>query len=371
LSPPDVGEGEQAYVRQAFESNWISSSGPHLNAFEAAVCDYTGAKSAVALSSGTAALHLALILAGVEAGDHVLCSTFTFAASAFAICYIGAIPIFIDSGTETWNMDPGLCVEEIHRLAKEGRPPKAVMPVHLYGQSVDLDPILDACSRFNIPLIEDAAEALGTDYKGRHCGTLGKLGVFSFNGNKIMTTSGGGMLVSDDSDLIQRACFLSTQAKEPTDDRHYLHKEIGFNYRMSNVLAAIGRGQLERIESFIEARRRIFDRYQESFVDLPGVSFMPEANFGRSTRWLTCILISPQESPVSPGAIQVLLEAENIESRPLWMPMHLQPIFRDARCVGGSVSERLYQTGLCLPSGSSLDPESQERVIAVFRKAFE
>jgi pyridoxal phosphate-dependent aminotransferase EpsN len=323
----------------------------------------------VGLASGTAALHLALLLAGVEAGDEVLTSTFTFAASAFAIRYLGASPVFVDSDRGSWNMDPGLLAEEVERLVAAGRPPAAVMPVHLYGQAADLDPILAVSARHGIPVIEDAAEAIGASYRGRAVGTLGRMGAFSFNGNKLITTSGGGALVSEDPALIERARFLSRQAREETPDRHYLHREVGYNYRMSNLLAALGLGQLEVLAARVARRREIREHYRAELAGLPGVEFMPEAAYGQSNGWLTCILVDPAQAGSTREEIQAALEREDIESRPLWMPMHLQPVFAASRCVGGEVSADLYARGLCLPSGSALTGTQVERVARVVQEA--
>ena len=366
LSPPHMSGLEQQYVQEAFASNWIAPLGPQVDAFEAEFAAAVGAPYALALSSGTAALHLALILAGVGPGDEVLVSTLTFSASANPVVYLGGRPIFIDSEPTSWNLDPALVAETIERKARQGKLPKAVIPVHLYGQSADLDPILDICHRFEIPVIEDAAEALGATYKGRAPGTLGKAGIFSFNGNKIITTSGGGMLVSDDGDFIAHARKLATQARDPAP--HYQHSEIGYNYRMSNVLAGIGRGQLQVLEDRVQARRRNCAFYQETLGDLPGIAFMPEAPWGRCTRWLTVITVDPEEFGADREAIRLALEAENIEARPVWKPMHLQPVFAGCEAVGGSVAEEFFRDGLCLPSGSNLSESDLLRVVDVIRR---
>ena len=369
LSPPHMGEKEFAFVKEAFDTNWIAPVGPHVDLFEKEVCALTGAKYAVALSSGTAAIHLALILLNVCNGDEVICSTFTFAASANPIKYVGATPVFVDSEYATWNMDVRYLKEAIRDRIKKGKKIKAVIIVHLYGQSADVDPILEVCNEFNIPLIEDAAESLGAYYKGKYTGTFGKFGIFSFNGNKIITASSGGMLISNDEDLIKKAKFLSTQARDPAP--HYQHSCIGYNYRLSNVLAGIGRGQLLVLEERINARRAIFDYYVREFSDLPGIDFMPEAAFGKSNRWLTCITVDPIKFGATCDDIRLALEVENIETRPLWKPLHLQPIFKDCPYYGSDVSEELFNKGLCLPSGSNLMKEDLQRVSEVFRKVYQ
>jgi len=367
LSPPHMSGLEQQFVQEVFASSWIAPLGPQVDAFEAEFAAAVGAPYALALSSGTAALHLALILAGVGPGDEVLVSTLTFSASANPVVYLGGRPTFIDSERTSWNMDPGLLEETLAARARAGKLPKAVIPVHLYGQSADMDPILAACARYDVPVIEDAAEALGATYKGRSPGTLGLMGIFSFNGNKIITTSGGGMLVSAHKDLIDHARKLSTQARDPAP--HYQHSEIGYNYRLSNVLAAIGRGQLGVLEERVRRKREIFHFYQEALGDLPGIAFMPEAPWGRSTRWLTCITVDPEEFGATREDIRLALERENIESRPLWKPMHLQPVFAGCEVVGGAVAEALFRDGLCLPSGTAMTRADLERVAAVVREA--
>lgn len=361
LSPPHVGEDERRLLLDAFDSNWIAPLGPHVDGFEAEICQTVGVRSAAALSSGTAALHLALMLVGVERGDRVFCSTFTFAASANAIAYCGAEPVFIDSDLRSWNMDPSLLAEALAASARENRLPKAVIAVDLYGQCADYDAILAACAAYDVPLIEDAAEALGATYKGRSAGTFGTMAVLSFNGNKIITTSGGGMLLSDNAELVQQARFLATQARDTAP--HYQHSSIGYNYRMSNLLAAVGRGQLRSLGERVAARRRVFDRYRESLGSMPGIDFMPEADYGRSNRWLTCITIDAETFGSTHEQVRLALEAENVEARPLWKPMHLQPVFAQCRVFGGSVSGSLFARGLCLPSGSSLTADQQQFVV--------
>ncbi len=366
LSPPDVGPDEQALVAEAFASNWIAPLGPQVDAFEREFATQVGAAHAVALSSGTAALHLALRLAGVGAGDEVLCSTLTFVASANPILYESATPVFLDCERESWNLDPNVLADALR--ARTGRKPKALVLVHLYGQSANLDPIAELCEKHGVILIEDAAEALGATYHGRVVGTRGFAGIFSFNGNKIITTSGGGMLVTEDAALAQRARFLATQARDAAP--HYQHSQMGFNYRLSNVLAAIGRGQLRHLEEKISRRRANFDFYQMSLGDLPGLSFMPEASWGRSNRWLTCLTIDPALAGTDREKVRLALEQENIEARPVWKPLHAQPLFAQAPRFGGHVAEDLFAHGLCLPSGSNLSGEDRARVAALVGACF-
>ena len=366
LSTPHMGELEQKFVQEAFDTNWIAPVGPHVDAFEQEFCDVVGSSHAAALSSGTAALHLALQLIGVSAGDEVFCSTLTFIATASPITYLGAKPVFIDSDRTSWNMNPELLREALDKRAKLGNLPKAVVIVHLYGQSCDIDPILEACNIYEIPLIEDAAESLGASYKGRSPGSFGKIGIFSFNGNKIITTSGGGMLVSDDQKLVEKARFLATQARDPAP--HYQHTEIGYNYRLSNVLAGIGRGQLCVLGDRVEARRRNFDFYKQALGNLPGIEFMPEAAFGKSTRWLTCLTINPAAFGADREQVRLALVQEKIEARPVWKPLHLQPVFAECECIDGAVAEGLFENGLCLPSGSNLTDEDLGRVTSAIAK---
>jgi pyridoxal phosphate-dependent aminotransferase EpsN len=365
LSPPHMGSQERELLLDAFDSNWIAPLGPHVDAFEREVAEAVGTAHAVALSSGTAALHLALLLLEVGPGDEVVTSTFTFAASANAITYVGATPVFVDSDRETWNVDPALLADEIEARAQRGRPPKAALVVDLYGQCADYDPILEACARHGVPVVEDAAEALGATYRGRAAGTLGALGVYSFNGNKIVTTSGGGMLVSEREDLIERARFLATQAQDPAP--HYQHSQIGYNYRLSNLLAAVGRGQLASLEERVALRRASNVFYRRELGDLPGIAFMPEAAYGRSNCWLTCIVVDPEAFGASREEIRVHLEAQDIEARPVWKPMHLQPAFQGCRVRGGAVSADLFARGLCLPSGSGLTDDERARVVEAVR----
>ncbi|MCB8984707.1 MAG: DegT/DnrJ/EryC1/StrS family aminotransferase [Ardenticatenaceae bacterium] len=356
---------EQQYVQAAFASNWVAPLGPNVDAFEAEFGAAVGALYALALSSGTAALHLALLHLGIGPGDEVAVSTLTFAASVNPILYVGARPVFIDSETASWNMDPELLAGFLAERARQKRLPQAVILVHLYGQSADIAPILATCQQYGVPLIEDAAEALGATYQGQSPGTFGTAGIFSFNGNKIITTSGGGMLVSADKALIDHARKLATQAREPA--AHYEHTEIGYNYRLSNVLAGIGRGQLQVLGERVAACRRNFAAYQAALGECPGLTFMPEAPWGCHTRWLTTLTIDPAQFGADRETVRLALEAENIESRPLWKPMHLQPVFAGYESVGGAVAAKLFADGLCLPSGSDLTEADRERVTAVVR----
>ena len=362
LSAPDQAGTELQLVRDALESNWIAPLGPHVNAFEAEMSARLGLPHALALSSGTAALHLALEVLGVGPGDEVYVSTLTFAASANAVCYVGATPVFIDSEDASWNIDPQMLAQTLDEAAARGRLPKAVIVVDLYGQCAALTEVMAACRRHGVWVIEDAAEALGATYRGQPAGSLGDLCVLSFNGNKIITTSGGGMLLSRNQAWIDRARHLATQAREPV--RHYEHKSIGYNYRLSNLLAAVGRSQLGDLDRRVAARRAINARYREALQDLPGWRFMPEAPHGTCTFWLTCATVASERAR---DALLDGLEAENIEARPVWKPMHLQPVFANHRAVGGAVAERLFRLGLCLPSGSGLRADEQERVISIVR----
>lgn len=443
LSSPHMGPDELPLVQEAFATNWIAPLGPHVDAFErefAARLSGAGLSvqgssllgseannqepitknpapplHAAALTSGTAALHLALRRLDLRPGDEVICSTLTFSASVNPVLYERATPVFVDSDETSWNMDPALLAEAVADGIRRGRKPRAVIVVHLYGQSADLDPIAATCAEHDIPLIEDAAEALGAIYYGRSRlsvngdwllagtpntqhqigtsaapasnnqepvtnnpqqppssarapGTLGWCGIHSFNGNKIITTSGGGMLTSRDQALIDKARFWATQARDPAP--HYQHSEVGFNYRLSNVLAAIGRGQLRVLDQRVEARRANCAFYQQAFADLPGVAFMPEAEFGRCTRWLTCITIDPALAGTDRERVRLALADENIEARPVWKPMHRQPIFAGTRCYGGAVADRLFELGLCLPSGSNLTDTDRQRVAAAVRRCF-
>lgn len=362
-----MGGYEIEFVKEAFASNWIAPLGPMVDAFEREFAQTIGAEYALALSSGTAAIHLALILAGVSYGDEVIVSTLTFSASANPIVYLGARPVFIDSEKESWNIDPSLVCETIVKKVKKGKKPKAVVVVDLYGQPANIDPILNICEQYEIPVIEDAAEALGATYKGQSAGTFGLFGIFSFNGNKIITTSGGGMLVSKRKDLIDHARKLATQARDPAP--HYEHSEIGYNYRMSNILAAIGRGQLKVLKDRVGKRRYIYEKYKELLSAVPGISFQPETPYGRSNRWLTCILIDEKEFGATREDVRLALDAEKIEARPVWKPMHMQPVFKECEVFGGNVAEEIFRNGLCLPSGSAMTDEEIELVVDVIKKA--
>jgi pyridoxal phosphate-dependent aminotransferase EpsN len=366
LSPPHLSGDELSLVAETFDSNWIAPLGPQVDAFEREFSAAVAVPHAAALSSGTAALHLALELLGVGPDDDVLCSDLTFVASANAIRYCRARPIFIDADRATWNMDPRLLAEELDARARTGKLPKAVIVVDLYGQSADYRPLLAACDTHGVPVVEDAAEALGATYRGEPVGGFGRFGVFSFNGNKIITTSGGGMLVADDQKAIERARYLAAQARDPTP--HYQHSTIGYNYRLSNILAAVGRGQLRVLAQRVAARRRNFERYQEALGDLPGLDFMPEAPYGESTRWLTCMTLTPAVFGADREAVRLALEAENIEARPVWMPMHLQPVFASCPVRGGEVAADLFRRGLCLPSGSNLQAGDVERIASIVRR---
>jgi dTDP-4-amino-4,6-dideoxygalactose transaminase len=365
LSPPDVSDVERKLLLDAFDSNWVAPVGPDLDAFEAQVAELVGVRHAVALSSGTAALHLALMAAGVRRGDTVLVPSFTFAASANAVMYLGARPVFLDSTADTWNVDPRLVAEELRLRAARGQLPRAVIAVDMYGQCADYEPLLVACDRYGVALIEDAAEALGASYQGRAAGSFGLAGVLSFNGNKIITTGGGGMLVTDDGRIATRARYLATQAREPV--AHYEHRAVGHNYRLSNLLAAVGRGQVQRLDELIAARRRTARFYRTALGDLPGLTFMPVADYGVPNWWLTCLLVDAGTFGADRDRIIEHLGRQNIEARPAWKPMHLQPVFRDCVMRGGAVSADLFRRGLCLPSGSALTDHDRERVVAAVR----
>jgi dTDP-4-amino-4,6-dideoxygalactose transaminase len=366
LSPPHLGDDELTLVQNAFASNWIAPLGPHVDAFEQEFARLVGVPHAVALASGTAAIHLALQLLGVGPGDTVICPTLTFCATANPIVYQGAEPVFLDADPATWNLDPNLLRDELHARSVRGRLPKAVIAVDLYGQCAAYAPLLETCSRYEIPVIEDAAEALGATYQGRAAGGFGKCAAFSFNGNKIITTSGGGMLVSEDARLIERARFLATQARDPAP--HYQHSAIGYNYRLSNILAAIGRGQLRVLGARVAARRRNFAYYRAGLDYLPGIAFLPQAPDGESHAWLTCITIDPDEFGTSRHEVMRALDAANIEARPVWKPLHLQPVFAGSAYRGGNVAAELFERGLCLPSGSAMTNTDLDRVIHVVRE---
>ncbi|WP_144549946.1 DegT/DnrJ/EryC1/StrS aminotransferase family protein [Peribacillus simplex] len=365
LSSPHMSGKEQKYINEAFETNWIAPLGPNVDMFEQDLSEYVGIRSAAAISSGTAAIHLALRLLEVEQGDTVFCSSLTFIASANPIVYQGAEPVFIDSEPDTWNMSPSALERAFIDLKSIGKSPKAVIVVNLYGQCAKMDDIMSICNRYGVPVIEDAAESLGAEYKGRKSGTFGKFGVYSFNGNKIITTSGGGMLISNDEEAIKKARFLATQARDPAP--HYQHSVAGYNYRMSNILAGVGRAQLEVLDDRVASKRAIFDRYVQALGRIEGINFMPELEGTLHNRWLTTMTIDLEKLGLSPIEIIDALAEENIEARPVWKPLHLQPLFEGKRYYPHekcrSVSEELFQNGICLPSGSNMTEEQQDRVI--------
>ena len=373
LSSPHIGPNELEYVKQAFNENWIAPLGPHVDAFEQGLQVLTQSSHAAALSSGTSAIHLALILLGVKKGDLVFCQSITFSASANPIAYQGATPVFIDSEQETWNMDPNLLQDALEEAKINGKLPKAIIPVHLYGMPAKMDEILSIAKEYNIPVIEDAAEALGSSIENKPCGSFGEFGVLSFNGNKIITTSGGGALLSENAHLIEKARFLATQARDSAP--HYQHSHIGYNYRMSNVLAGIGRGQLEVLNDRVEARRSNFVKYKKYFSEHNNsgftIKFQEEPSGYYSNRWLTCILVNPiLNNGLSREVIRLALEKQNIESRPLWKPMHQQPIFKHSKAYLNGVSDKLFEDGLCLPSGSNLTEQEFDRIFESLDKIF-
>lgn len=368
LSPPDVGLAEREALLSAFDSGWIAPLGPQVDAFERALAKRVGRRDAAATNSGTAALHLALRLLGVGVGDEVWLSTLTFVASATPVTWLGAEPVFVDSEARTWNLDPELFAHALDCAATLGRLPKAVIVVDIYGQCADYDPIVAACQRHGVALIEDAAESLGASYKGRPAGSFGALALVSFNGNKIATCGGGGMLVGDDPELIARARWLASQARE--DVAHYQHELCGYNYRLSNVLAGIGLAQVARLDELVDRRRANFAHYAATLGELPGIEFMPEPPGHRATRWLSALLVDRERFGVGPEHLRLALERQGIESRPLWKPLHMQPLFARNRCIGGQFTERLFERGLCLPSGSILRREDRERVIEVIRACY-
>ena len=376
LSLAHMSGREQEFIQEAFDTNWVVPLGPNVNAFEQSLRDFliengelkieNEGMRVVALSAGTAALHLGLILLGVEPGDEVICQSFTFAASANPIAYLEATPVFVDSEKDTWNMDPVLLEEAIKdRLAKMGKLPKAIIPVHLYGMPVKMDEVMDVANRYGIPVLEDSAEALGSEYKGQKCGTFGEYGVLSFNGNKMITTSGGGALICPNEEKAKRALFYATQAREQAP--HYQHEKIGYNYRMSNICAGIGRGQMFVLDEHVARRREIHDLYVKLLAGVKGVKVMcqPEGGDFNSNYWLTCITVDPEEAGFTREDVRLTLDEDNIESRPLWKPMHLQPVFKNAPFYGNGTSERLFEIGLCLPSGPTLTDEDVERVVKV------
>lgn len=360
-----MGGEEFDFVKEAFDTNWIAPLGPNVNGFEHDLETFTGSAHAAALSSGTAALHLALIIAGVGAGDEVICQSFTFSATANPIVYLGATPVFVDSERDTWNMCPILLEQAIKDRIERGKKPKAIIPVHLYGMPAKILEIIEIGARYAIPVIEDAAEALGSTINDKAMGTFGLMGVLSFNGNKIITTSGGGALVSASKKAIDQARFLATQARDPAP--HYQHSQVGYNYRMSNVCAGIGRGQMKVIRQRVTRRREIFEMYRDQLSEVPGMSFLGEPKGYYSNRWLTTILIQPTIARRNSEGVRLLLDKENIESRPMWKPMHLQPVFQKYPSYVNGVSETLFNTGLCLPSGSNLTEKEQSRVINIIK----
>ena len=373
LASPHMSEEgyEQTYVKEAFETNWVAPLGPNVTNFEQELATYVGVNSASALSSGTAAIHLGLKALGVEAGDVVFCSTLTFSASCNPILYLGATPVFIDSDAKTWNMCPKALKLAFEAAERNNQIPKAVVVVNLYGQSADMDPIIELCEQYQVPILEDAAESLGATYKGRMSGTIGDIGIYSFNGNKIITTSGGGMLVSNNEAYTKKATFWATQSREA--ERHYEHKEIGFNYRMSNVVAGIGRGQLKVLNERIAKKKEIYETYQEAFKDIADIEMMNICDFGQSNYWLSVITLK-ETSKVKPLDIMLALEAENIESRPVWKPMHLQPIFKQYPFFTVSenipVSEDYFNRGVCLPSDTKMTTEQQNHIIELIKQLF-
>ncbi|MEP6714590.1 MAG: DegT/DnrJ/EryC1/StrS family aminotransferase [Terriglobia bacterium] len=366
MSVPHMGGTERQYVEDAFDKNWITTKGENLDEFEKEFTRRIGLP-AVGLASGTAAIHLGLRLLGVERGDEVFCSDLTFAASANPILYLDAKPVFIDSDRKSWNLDPVLLTTALEERARSGRLPKAIIVVHLYGHCADMDPILNVCQRFHVPVLEDAAEAAGAFYKARPAGSMGAVGVFSFNGNKIITTSSGGMLVSPDKEMVERARFWSTQAKDPGIE--YNHSQLGYNYRMSNVLAGIGRGQMEVLDRRVQERRAVAFRYRDAFAKLSGITFMPESTTSLATHWLSCFLIDEAEFGCTRDQLIDRLLERGIESRPVWKPMHLQELYKGCECIGGEVAADLYRRGICLPSSSSLTEAEQSEVIEIVTSA--
>lgn len=372
LASPHMGGMEQEFVKEAFDSNWVAPLGPNVNNFEKEMAEYVGVNDAAALVSGTAAIHLALKSLGIKSGDRVFCTSLTFAASCNPIMYEKGEPVFIDSEPESWNMSPVALEKAFNKAKKENKMPIAVIVVHLYGQSADMDKIMEICNRYNTPIIEDAAESLGATYKGKPTGTFGKLGVFSFNGNKIITTSGGGMLISNDVEKISKARFWSTQARE--NEKHYEHKELGYNYRMSNITAGIGRGQLRVLDERIAQKKHIFERYTEAFKDIKEIEMMPICEYGEPNFWLSCITLT-EESKVKPMDIILALEEENIESRPIWKPMNIQPYYSKFQFFnhnedGVSISEDIFERGICLPSDTKMTEGEIDKVINIIKGLF-
>jgi dTDP-4-amino-4,6-dideoxygalactose transaminase len=369
LSPPHLGRHELNYLHKAVEDNWVAPVGPNLDGFEADICTAVGVPYCVALNSGTAALHLGLLLLGVGPGDEVLCPSFTFVATANAILYCGATPVFVDSEADTWNMCPQRLREAIEDRMRQGKKPKALLLVHLYGMPAMLPELLALAAEFGLPVLEDAAEALGASWQQQPLGSFGRVGIFSFNGNKILTTSGGGALVTADPELARQARFLATQAKDAAP--HYQHSQVGYNYRLSNLLAGIGRGQMELLPDRVKRRREIFGWYQEHLAGLPGLALAPatERAGSRSNRWLTTLLLDPAVTAATPETVRQHLETCRIESRPLWKPLHLQPLFAGTPMYGGAVCADLFARGLCLPSGTAMGDEELRRVVKAIREA--
>jgi len=366
LSSPHMGGEELKFINEAFDTNWIAPLGPHVNNFEKDLSEYTGVKYAAALSAGTSAIHLALIILGVKKDDEVICQSFTFSASANPIVYQGAVPVFIDSEKETWNMDPSLLEEAIKDRISKGKKPKAIIFVHLYGMPAKVEAIKMIADTYGISLIEDAAEALGSSYQGTHVGGFGQIGILSFNGNKIITTSGGGALLSNNEEFVKKARFLATQARDAAP--HYQHSQIGYNYRMSNIAAGIGRGQMKVLDERVAQRRANYDFYVSKLSGYPGISFLKEPEGHFSNRWLTTILVNPKQTGgITREHLRLVLEEDTIESRPLWKPMHLQPVFANAPKYVNGTSEKLFENGLCLPSGSNLTSEELERIAKIIQ----
>ena len=370
LSPPHMGGYEKKYIDEAFTSNWIAPIGPNINGFEQDIVDYTGCGNAAALNSGTSAIHLALVILGIRPGDLVICPSLSFTASTAPILYQGAEPVFIDSEAETYNMCPRLCEEAILRLIAVNKKPKAIIIVHLFGMPAMMADFIHLSDLYEIPLIEDAAEAMGSKFAGIPCGTLGDFGIYSFNGNKIITTGGGGALVSPCREWIEKARYLAAHAKETA--AHYQHSELGYNYRMSNISAGIGRGQMEVLEARVYSRRQNFNTYSEYFREIDGIQMQEEPNADYfSNRWLNTIIFDPKIwSEVDKYILSKAMGDEQIETRPLWKPLHLQPVYQHARCFGGEVAEKLFQHGICLPSGSSLTSEDFQRIFGVLHRFF-
>lgn len=373
LASPHMGGLEEVFVKEAFDTNWIAPLGANVDGFEKELSEYVGSKTGAALASGTAAIHMALKAVGVKKGDKVFCSSLTFAASCNPIIYEGGIPVFIDSEPESHNMSPVALEKAFKAYEEKGEMPKAVIVVNLYGQSADMDKIMEICKKYNVPIIEDAAESLGATYKRKHSGTFGEYGVYSFNGNKIITTSGGGMLVSNNEEGIAKVRFWSTQARDKA--RHYEHTELGYNYRMSNIVAGIGRGQLRVLEDRIAKKKEIFETYKEAFKDIEDIEMMPVCEYGEPNYWLTTITLN-ENSKVKPLDIILALEKENIESRPIWKPMHIQPYYKEYEFYSHnnneevSVSEDIFHRGVCLPSDTKMAKKEQERVIKIIKELF-